>query len=217
MGIQLTTGQRFSLKKQAPGLNALLCGLGWELAPRKGLKKLFKPDFDLDISVLCLNEEGKLQKNTDVVYYGNLTHPSGAISHLGDNLTGEHTTPNATEKHEEEDDEEEIHDKEQILVTLPQVPKRVKKLLIVANIYEPSARRQHLGQVENAYVRLVDLEHEVEIARYNLSSDHYCSIETGIILAEIYRQPDNEEQWQVEVVAKGINVGSLQELAEQYS
>jgi len=213
MGIQLTTGQRFSLKKQAPGLNALLCGLGWELMPQKGLKKIFKSDFDLDISILCLNEEGKLQKSSDVVYYGNLTHPSGAISHLGDNLTGEHTTPNATEKHEEEE-EEEIIDKEQILVTLPQVPKRVHKLLIVANIYESNHRRQNLGQVENAYIRLVDLEHEMEIARYDLSHDDFKD-ETGMILAEIYRQDDS--QWQVEIIGEGVKVQSLQELAEQYS
>lgn len=214
MGIQLTTGQRFSLKKQAPGLNALLCGLGWELTPQKGWKKLFKSDFDLDISVLCLNDEGKLQKSTDVVYYGNLTHPTGAISHLGDNLTGEHMTPNATEKHEEE--EEESNDKEQILVTLPQVPKRIQKLLIVANIYEPGPRRQNLGQVENAYVRLVDLEHEAEIARYDLSHDDFKD-ETGLILAEIYRQEDNNGQWQVEIIGKGVRVGSLQEIVEQYS
>lgn len=215
MGIQLTTGQRFSLKKQAPGLNALLCGLGWELTPQKGWKKLFKSDFDLDISALCLNKEGKLQKSSDVVYYGNLTHPSGAISHLGDNLTGEHTTPHATEKHEEE--EEESNDKEQIIVTLPQVPKRIHKLLIVANIYEPGPRRQNLGQVDNAYVRLVDLEHEEEIARYNLSDDDCCNSQTGIVLAEIYRQTENNDQWQVEVIGEGVNVGSLQELVEQYS
>jgi stress response protein SCP2 len=213
MGIQLTTGQRFSLKKQAPGLNVLLCGLGWELTQQRGLKKLFKSDFDLDISVLCLNEEGKLQKSTDVVYYGNLTHPSGAISHLGDNLTGEHTTSSATEKHEEEEEEEESHDKEQILVTLPQIPKRVQKLLIVANIYESKYRRQNLGQVDNAYIRLVDLEHEMEIARYDLSHDDFKD-ETGMILAEIYRQ---ESQWQLEVLGLGVKVGSLEELAEQYS
>ncbi|PSO51056.1 MAG: stress protein [Cyanobacteria bacterium SW_9_44_58] len=212
MGIQLTTGQRFSLKKQAPGLNVLLCGLGWELMPQKGWKKLFKSDFDLDISAFCLNEEGKLQKGNDVVYYGNLTHPSGAISHLGDNLTGEQTTLNATEKHEEE---EESNDKEQILVTLSQVPQRIQKLLIVANIYESGPRRQNLGQVENAYVRLVDLEHEEEIARYDLSHDDFKD-ETGLILAEIYRQQDNS-QWQVEILGKGVRVGSLQEIAEQYS
>ena len=74
MGIQLTTGQRFSLKKQVPGLNALLCGLGWELMPQKGWKKLFQSDFDLDISALCLNEEGKLEKSTDVVYSSSWTH-----------------------------------------------------------------------------------------------------------------------------------------------
>jgi stress response protein SCP2 len=187
--------------------------LGWELTQQRGLKKLFKSDFDLDISVLCLNEEGKLQKSTDVVYYGNLTHPSGAISHLGDNLTGEHTTSSATEKHEEEEEEEESHDKEQILVTLPQIPKRVQKLLIVANIYESKYRRQNLGQVDNAYIRLVDLEHEMEIARYDLSHDDFKD-ETGMILAEIYRQ---ESQWQLEVLGLGVKVGSLEELAEQYS
>jgi len=214
MGIQLTTGQRFSLKKQAPGLNALICGLGWELMPQTGWKKLFQSDFDLDISALCLNEEGKLEKSTDVVYYGNLTHPSGAISHLGDNQTGEHIVANATEKDEEEED---INDKEQILVTLPQVTKRIQKLLIVANIYEAGPRRQNLGQVKNAYVRLVDIEHEMEIARYCLSEDDCCKSKTGIILAEIYRQTDNNEQWQVEVIGQGINVGSLQELVEQYT
>lgn len=211
MGIQLTTGQKFSLKKQAPGLNALLCGLGWEVASQKGLKKLFQSDFDLDITVLCLNEEGKLQKSSDVVYYGNLTHPSGAISHLGDNLTGENMTPIATEKHEDEDDKE-IDDKEQILITLPQVPKRINKLLIFTNIYEAISRRQNLGQLENAHVRLVDLEHEKEIACYDLNYDNFQD-ETGIILAEIYRQ---ENQWQVEVIGKGIKVASLQELVEQY-
>lgn len=215
MGIQLTTGQRFSLKKQAPGLNALLCGLGWELMPQQGWKKLFQSDFDLDISALCLNEEGKLEKSTDVVYYGSLTHPSGAISHLGDNLTGEHTTPHATEKDEEEEDE--MNDKEQILVTLPQVPKRIHKLLIVANIYEASPRKQNLGQVKNAYIRLLNMEHEMEIARYHLSEDDCCKSKTGIILAEIYRQAENNEQWQVVIIGQGVNVENLQELVAQYS
>ncbi|QDZ41380.1 TerD family protein [Euhalothece natronophila Z-M001] len=211
MGIQLTTGQKFSLRKQAPGLNVLLCGLRWEVRQKKGLKKIFQSDLDLDISVLCLNEAGKIEKSSDVVYYGNLTHPSGAISHLGDNLTGENITPVATEKHEDED-ETEIHDKEQILVTLPQVPKRIKRLVIFTNIYEAASRRQNLGQLENAHVRLVDLEHEEEIASYDLSHDDFKD-DTGMILAEIYRQ---ENQWQVEVVGKGVKVASLQELVEQY-
>ena len=212
MGIQLTTGQKFSLKKQAPGLNVLLCGLGWELMPKKGLKKIFQSDLDLDISVLCLNESSKIEKSSDVVYYGSLTHPSGAISHLGDNLTGENITPRATEKHEDDDDDEEIHDKEKILVTLPQVPQRIQKIVIFANIYEALSRRQNLGQVEKAYIRLVDLEHEKEIACYDLTHDDFKD-ETGMILAEIYRQ---ENQWQVEVVGKGVKVASLQELVEQY-
>jgi len=215
MGIQLTTGERFSLKTQAPGLTVLLCGLGWELTPQSWWQKLFKPDFDLDISAICLDEKGKLQKGSDVIYYGNLTHSSGAISHLGDNLTGEKTNYYPTETHEEEP-EEDSADKEQILVTLPQIPKRIHKLLMVANIYEAAYRRQNLGQVKNAYIRLVDLENEMEIARYNLSKDDCCTTKTGIILAKIYRQPENSEQWQAAILGEGINVGSLQELVEQY-
>ena len=36
MGINLQKGQRISLKKQAPKLKKLMCGLGWDVAKKKG-------------------------------------------------------------------------------------------------------------------------------------------------------------------------------------
>ena len=44
-------------------------------------------DIDCDASAfICTN--GRLAGTDDVVYFGNLTHRSGCVRHMGDNLTG---------------------------------------------------------------------------------------------------------------------------------
>lgn len=217
MAIKLTTGQTISLRKESPGLKTLLLGLGWEVADRKGIGKLFQSDFDLDISVLCLNAANKISKSTDVIYYGNAKHPTGAIAHLGDELTGRDEDSKEkvlvhTEGTEEGQPKGE-QDKEQIIVNLAQVPTDVAKLLLFANIYECVPRRQKLGQVRNAYVHLVDLEGETEIARYDLSQECYSDY-TGVAIAEVYRE---EDKWQAAIIGEGVQVASLQQFVGRYS
>lgn len=195
--IELERGQQITLRKEGgKGLKQLLCGLGWDVAENRGLLKLFKPDFDLDSAVLCLDENNNLKDGDDVLYYGNLKHPSGAISHLGDNMTGEGEG-----------------DSEQILVKFPKVPPEIAKLVFVVTIYDCYHRRQDFGQVQNAYVRLEDAEDDVEMARYELSGEEYDG-KTGMILAEVFRQGNG---WQLVAVGEGLKVGSLQELVEIYT
>ncbi|GBF82766.1 TerD family protein [Aphanothece sacrum] len=176
MAINLQKGQRISLKKEAPNLTNLMGGLGWDVAEGLGgLLGLLKPhEFDLDASVLCLNQEGKLNSNSDVVYFGNLRHKSGAITHLGDNLTG------AGEG-----------DDEQVLVELTNIPNNITKLVFVVTIYDCVNRNQDFSQVKNAFVRLVDSRNNKEIARYSLSGNGYEG-KTAMILAEVYRHNDEE-------------------------
>ena len=92
MGINLQKGQRISLSKEAPGLKKLICGLGWDVVKKTGggLFGAFtnSPDYDIDASIICLDADGKVNDIANVVYFGNLNHRSGAITHLGDNLTG---------------------------------------------------------------------------------------------------------------------------------
>ena len=197
MGINLQKGQRISLKKEAPSLSRLMCGLGWDVAEQSsGLRGMVQSaDFDLDASVLCLNENDQLKGNSNVVYFGNLRHQSGAITHLGDNLTGEG----------EGDDE-------QILVDLPDVPAEISKLLFVVNIYNAVKRKQDFSQVENAFVRLVDLSNNKEIARYTLSGSDYQG-KTSMLLAEVYR--DNDE-WKMAAIGEGSELNSLQEMVNHY-
>ncbi|MEB3232804.1 MAG: TerD family protein [Leptolyngbyaceae bacterium] len=216
MAIKLTTGQKISLKKEAPGLITLLFGLGWDSVEKKGLKGLFQSDFDLDISILCLGENNKLRKSSDVVYYSNPQHPSEAISHLGDELTGEgKDTPAKILVDQEHPDTSAkgIHDKEQILINLAQVPDDIAKLIFFVNIYECVPRRQTFGQVRNAHVSLISLEEETEIARYNLSHEYFKD-DTGIVLAEAYRE---DGKWEMLVLGEGVHVSSLQQFVGRYS
>ena len=199
MAINLQKGQRISLTKEAPGLRRLMCGLGWDVAGSQywGLRRVFGngEDFDLDASVFCLNDRGRVSRGEDVVYYGNLRHSSGAIVHGGDNLTGEGDG-----------------DDEQIFIDLPKIPQDIVRLAITVNIYDCRARRQDFQQVKNAFVRLVDRATQKELARYNLSGENYHGM-TGMMMAQIYRSPQG---WQLEAVGQGLHVNGLDAIARSF-
>ena len=84
MAITLSKGQKVSLTKGNPGLKHIVVGLGWDTNKYDG-----GFDFDLDSAAFLLDENGKVNADTDFVFYNNLKHSSGAVEHLGDNLTGE--------------------------------------------------------------------------------------------------------------------------------
>ncbi|MEH2155574.1 TerD family protein [Nostoc sp.] len=200
MGINLQKGQRISLSKEAPGLTKLMCGLGWDLAKRSGggFFGAFSnaPDFDLDASVICLDQNDKITDIGNLVYFGNLSHKSGAITHLGDNLTG------AGEG-----------DDEQVIVDLARLPKEIVKLVFTVNIYDCITRKQEFAQVKNAFVRLVNTSNNQELAKYHLSGSEYKGM-TGMVMAEIY---NHNNEWKLAAIGNGINVNGLEGLVEVYA
>ena len=66
---KVTKGQKVSLEKT---MKMALVGLGW------GAK------FDLDVSAFLVGANGLCSTEKDFVFYGNLTHPSGAVFSKGD-------------------------------------------------------------------------------------------------------------------------------------
>ena len=199
MAITLQKGQRISLSKEAPNLTKLMCGLGWDVAKRSGggFFSNFCNDqhYDLDASLICLDANGKLTDNKNVVFFGNLRHSSGSIIHQGDNLTGAG------------DGDDEV-----IIVDLPSVPAQIAKLVFTVNIYQCIERKQDFGQIENAFVRMVNLSNNKELARYNLSGKEYTGM-TGMILAEVYR---HNGEWKMAAIGNGVKVNSLGELVKSY-
>ena len=90
MSVNLQKGQKVELRKPDGGsLRRVMVGLGWDEVQRKGGFFAPKPaDIDCDASAfLCIN--GRLMGTDDVVYFGNLRHKTGAVQHMGDNLTGD--------------------------------------------------------------------------------------------------------------------------------
>ncbi|MBE9222800.1 TerD family protein [Cyanobacterium stanieri LEGE 03274] len=201
MVINLQKGQRISLTKEAPQLQQLMCGLGWDVATKKGgfLSGLFSQNngnFDLDASVICISENKKVKHEKDVVYFGNLRHYSSAIMHQGDNLTGEGNG-----------------DDEQIMINLALLPEYIYKIAIVVNIYDPFNRQQDFAQINNAFIRLVNLTNQKEIVRYTLSGAEYTG-QTAMIMAELTR---NGKDWEMDAKGEGLRVKDLAAVVNLYN
>ena len=170
MGVSLSKGGNVSLTKEAPGLTAVIVGLGWDVRTTTGT------DFDLDASALLLNNTGKVANDQNFVFFNNLKSPDGSVEHTGDNLTGEG----------EGDDE-------QIKVNLAGVPADIEKIVFPVSIYDAENRQQSFGQVRNAFIRVVNQDGGAEIARYDLSED--ASTETAMVFGELYRHGAEWKSW----------------------
>ena len=190
MAVNLQKGQRVSLDK---GIRLALIGLGWETNRYDGTA-----DFDLDASAFLLGANGKVRKDDDFIFYGNLQDESGAVQHTGDNRTGDG-----------EGDDEVIY------IDFTKVPADVQKIAITVTIYEAAERGQNFGQVENAYVRVARRSGEndtvgIEELRYDLGEDF--SIETALVVCEIYRSGSD---WKFNAVGAGYQ-GGLYALCKAY-
>ncbi|MCI9082786.1 MAG: TerD family protein [Lachnospiraceae bacterium] len=188
MPVNLQKGQKVSLTKGNPGLSKVVVGLGWDV-------NQFDTGgaFDLDAAAFLLGENGKTAASSDFVFYGNLTHPSGSVQHMGDNLTGAGDG-----------------DDEQIKVDLSKVPASISKIAFTVTIYEAEQRRQNFGQVNNAFIRVYNEETGEEMVRYDLGEDF--SIETAAVFGELYR---NNGEWKFNAIGCGYQ-GGLAALCANY-
>lgn len=179
MAVSLSKGGNVSLTKEAPGLTAVLVGLGWDARTTTG------NDFDLDASAIMLTAEGKVLSDSHFVFFNNRTSPDGSVEHTGDNTTGEGDG-----------------DDEALKVNLAGVPAEVARVVFPVSIYDAESRGQSFGQVRNAYIRIVNQAGGAEIARYDLSED--ASTETAMVFGELYR---NGSEWKFRAVGQGYASG----------
>lgn len=187
MAVSLSKGGNVSLSKEAPGLTAIVAGLGWDARATDGV------DFDLDASVFIVGDNGKVRSDSDFIFYNNAKSSDGSVEHTGDNRTGEG----------EGDDE-------QVKINLAGVPADAKRLVFAVTIHEGEARKQSFGQVQNAFMRVVNQSGGAELARYDLSEDY--STETALIFGEVYR---NGAEWKFKAVGQGF-AGGLAALAREH-
>ena len=188
MPINLSKGQKVSLTKGNPGLRKIMVGLGWDIhAFGSGA------DFDLDGSAFLAGADGRCPREREFIFYRNLEHSSGAVKHMGDNLTGEGDG-----------------DDEQIEVDLSKVPANIEKIAFTVTIYDAETRHQNFGQVSNAFCRIVDESTGAELVRFDLGEDF--SIETAIVVGELYK---HNGEWKFNAIGSGFQ-GGLAALCGHY-
>lgn len=187
MAVSLMKGGNVSLSKTEPSLKSILIGLGWEARASDG------SDFDLDASAFLVSENGKVRRDEDFIFYNQLKSTCGSVEHTGDNLTG------AGEG-----------DDEAIKINLEVVPEAIKRIIVCVTIHDADLRKQNFGQVGEAFMRIVNNDTDIEIARFDLSEDY--STETAMIFGEVYR---HNGEWKFKAVGQGF-AGGLESLCHQF-
>lgn len=188
MSVSLQKGQRVSLVKDNNPVKNVIVGLGWDM------NKIGRKNYDLDAFAIALTSQDKMSSKSDLVYFGNLKHPSKAIIHTGDNLTGRG----------EGDDE-------QIMVNLDDIPEYVHKIVFGVSIFKANKRNQDFGQMNNSFIRLVDANSKQELFKYNLQEDF--SGKVTVLAGEIYLR---NGEWKFNALGIGQNE-EIRELANVYS
>ncbi|MGG8295718.1 TerD family protein [Klebsiella sp. 141251] len=187
MSVSLSKGGNVSLSKSDPSMKNVLVGLGWDVRTTDG------QDFDLDASAFLLSETGKVRSNSDFIFYNNLKSADGSVTHTGDNRTGEGDG-----------------DDESLIIKLDMIPANVAKIVFVVTIHDAQMRRQSFGQVSGAFIRLVNNDSQLEVARYDLTED--ASSETAMLFGELYR---HNGEWKFRAVGQGY-AGGLSSVCAQY-
>lgn len=187
MAVSLAKGGNISLSKEAPGIESVLVGLGWDARATDG------SPFDLDASCFMLTAEGKVPGDEGFIFYNQPKSPCGGVEHTGDNRTGEGDG-----------------DDEAIKIELAKIPASVAKLVFTVTIHEAEARNQNFGMVSSAFIRVVNRAGNAEIARFDLSED--ASTNTAMIFGEMYR---HNTEWKFRAVGQGYD-GGLGPLAKSF-
>lgn len=187
MGVSLKKGGNVSLTGSDPSLKSVKIGLGWEARLTSG------EEFDLDASLFMVGATGKVRNDSDFIFYNQLQSSCGSVVHTGDNRTGAG-----------DGDDEELH------VFLDKVPPVIDRLVVAVTIHDESSKHQNFGQVREAFIRVVNLDSDIEIARFDLSEDY--STETAMLFGELYRR---DKEWKFRAIGQGFN-GGLYELCMKH-
>ncbi|MEG2358999.1 TerD family protein [Acinetobacter sp.] len=187
MAISLNKGGNLSLSKTDPSLTQVLVGLGWDARATDGV------DFDLDASAFLLGANEKVRGEHDFIFYNQTRSQDGSVEHTGDNRTGDGDG-----------------DDEAVTIDLGKVSPDVQKIAITVTIHDADSRGQNFGQVQNAFIRVVNNQSQVEIVRFDLNEDY--STETAMIFGELYR---HNGEWKFRAVGQGYN-GGLRAMCQQY-
>ncbi|MCB2291739.1 TerD family protein [Clostridium sp. CS001] len=184
--IKLGKGQKLSLNQNVKNLSKLIVTLDFNIASKDN------KEFDLDASVFMVDINNKTTEK-DFIFYENTKSSCGGIVIKQDHNTSLKEAYN-----------------ESIQLDLNLIPTHIQKLAFTLTIYEANERLQNFGQVSEGCFRIIEGDMKQEILNYKFSED--LSIETAMVVAEIYRYKD---EWKINCIGSGFR-GGLEALCNNY-
>lgn len=164
------------------GLSRVAVELEWDGTTAEG------KDFDLDASVVVLNDKGMVEEADDFVRFNRAEHGQGREVLLPPPAPKPGKAKNYTE----------------------QIPTRAERVVVAVSIRGAQTQGLTFSDVENATIRLIDKETDEELLRFDLSEDF--SGDTSVLFGEFYR---HDGIWQFEGLGEGVDL-DVPALARRY-
>ncbi|WP_190620282.1 TerD family protein [Streptomyces venezuelae] len=165
---EISKGANVSLTALSEDAGAVVVSLGWTSATGEG---------DADVSVLLLDENGKIRSENDFYFYN---HPAAADGSV--QLLGKTPTSNG--------------DEDRISVDLTAVPEDVARIVVAASQYGGA----RFGDLDDLRMTVSDRTGE-PLVGYSIED---AGVETAFIFGELYRRG---EEWKFRAVGQGYETG----------
>ena len=184
--IKLRKGQKLSLNQNVKNLSKLIVTFDYNMILND------HNEFDLDASVFMVDINDKTTEK-DFIFYENTKSTCGGIVIKKDHNTSLKEAYN-----------------ESIQLDLNLIPPHIQKLAFTVTVYEANERHQNFGQVSDGYFRIIAGDTKQEILNYKFNEN--LSIETAIVVAEIYRY---KNEWKINCIGSGFR-GGLRSFCNNY-
>ncbi|MFF4366123.1 TerD family protein [Streptomyces sp. NPDC001594] len=165
---EIRKGANVSLNALSEDVGAVVVSLGWTSASGAG---------DADVSVLLVDENGKIRSENDFYFYNNPAAPDGSVQLLGKTPT-------------------DSGDEDRISVDLTAVPADVARIVVAASQYGGA----RFGDLDDLRMTVADRSGEPLVG---FSIDD-AGVETAFIFGELYRRG---EEWKFRAVGQGYETG----------
>ncbi|MFD0358725.1 TerD family protein [Streptomyces sp. NPDC127110] len=165
---EIQKGANVSLNALSEDVGAVVVSLGWTSASGAG---------DADVSVLLVDENGKIRSENDFYFYNNPAAPDGSVQLLGKTPT-------------------DSGDEDRISLDLTAVPQDVARIVVAASQYAGA----RFGDLDDLRVTVADRSGEPLVG---FSIDD-AGVETAFIFGELYRRG---EEWKFRAVGQGYETG----------
>jgi len=184
--IKLGKGQKLSLNQNCKNISKLIVTFDYKTILNS------HNEFDLDASVFMVDINNKTAEK-DFIFYENIKSTCGGVAVKQDHNTTLKEAYN-----------------ECIQLDLNLIPPHIQKLAFTITVYEATERNQNFGQISEGYFRIIASDTKQEILNYNFNEN--LSIETAIVVAEIYRY---KNEWKINCIGSGFR-GGLEALCNNY-